>query len=312
MSIDILKFSSREEWLRKRNKDVTATEVSALFGVSPYLSAYKLWIKKKNDIIEHVEETDRMKWGLRLEDAIATGIRHDLGMGGAKVDRYYRDSELRAGASPDWQLIGDDNKIYVLEIKNVDGFAFKRGWKILDDGNVFAPAHIELQLQQQMMLMGCDSGYIGALVGGNDVRILHRTINNDLVEAIKKKIANFWASIEANEPPPIDYGVDYDLIMDIARESDRGEPISASLRVGELVTEYDRLKAVADEAEKQLKAIKGEIMHEVGDHALVHGDGWRLDTKLIGGSDGKTITQDMVGTVTGVRKPYRQFKIVRD
>lgn len=312
MSIEILKFSSREEWLGKRNKDVTATEVSALFGVSPYMSSYKLWLNKKNDIIEHVEETDRMKWGLRLEDAIATGIRHDLGMGGTKVDRYYRDSELRAGASPDWQLIGNDNKIHVLEIKNVDGFAFKRGWKILDDGNVFAPFHIELQLQQQMMLMGCDSGYIGALVGGNDVRILQRTINHDLVEAIKKKITNFWASIEANEPPPIDYGVDYDLIMDIARESDRGEPISASLRVGELVTEYARLKAVADDAEKQIKAIRGEIMHEVGDHALVHGDGWRLDTKLIGGSDGKTITQDMVGTVTGVRKPYRQFKIVRD
>lgn len=69
---------------------------------------------------------------------------------------------------------------------------------------------------------------------------------------------------------------------------------------------------MADETERRIKAIRAEVMHEVGDHALVNGDGFALDTKLIGGSDGKVITPDMVGTVSGVRKPYRQFKIIRD
>lgn len=311
MTIEILNFSNRDQWLEMRGQDVTATEVSVLFGVSPYMSLYQLWHNKKNGVIENIEETERMKWGLRLEDAIAQGIRQDLGVGGSRVGRYYRDTELRAGASPDWQLINHDGSVEVLEIKNVDSFAFKRGWEILDSGEVIAPAHIELQLQQQMMLMGCKSGVIGALVGGNSVQLLRREANAELIEAIKRKIKDFWASIEANEPPAIDYEIDYDLIMEKARESDRGEPINASLRVGELIAEYEGLKAVSDEAERKIKAIRAEIMHEVGDHALVYGDGFKLDTKLTGGASGKLITPDMVGTVSGVRKPYRQFKIVR-
>jgi putative phage-type endonuclease len=310
MSVEILKFSNREDWLELRANDVTATEVSALFGVSPYMSKYQLWHQKKTKTVEGVEETERMKWGTRLEDAIAKGIREDLGLGGSKVDRYYRDTVLKAGASPDWQLLDNDGDVHVLEIKNVDGFAFKRGWKILDDGEVVAPLHIELQLQQQMMLMNCRSGVIGALVGGNNVQILRREANGELIDAIKKKIQNFWASIEANEPPEINFEDDYDLIMDLSRESDKGEPINASLRVCELIAEYNNLKTVADKADKKIKAIKAEILHEVGDHALVHGDGWKLDTKLIGGSDGKAITADMVGTITGIRKPYRQFRII--
>ena len=311
MTVEILSFSNRDQWLEMRGQDVTATEVSVLFGVSPYMSLYQLWHNKKNGVIENIEETERMKWGLRLEDAIAHGIRQDLGVGGARVGRYYRDTELRAGASPDWQLINHDGSVEVLEIKNVDSFAFKSGWEILESGEVIAPAHIELQLQQQMMLMGCKSGVIGALVGGNSVQLLRREANAELIEAIKRKIKDFWASIDANEPPPIDYELGYDLIMEKARESDRGEPINASLRVGELIAEYEELKAVADEAERKIKAIRAEIMHEVGAHAIVYGDGFKLDTKLTGGSAGKLITPDMVGTVSGVRKPYRQFKIIR-
>lgn len=311
MSIEVLSFSGRDKWLEMRAQDVTATEVSVLFGVSPYMSLYQLWQNKKNGVIENIEETERMRWGLRLEDAIAQGIREDLGVGGTRVGRYYRDTELRAGASPDWQLINHDGSIEVLEIKNVDSLAFKRGWKILDSGEVIAPVHIELQLQQQMMLMGCERGVIGALVGGNSVQLLRREANAELINAIKQKIKDFWASVDADEPPPIDYEVDYDLIMDKARESDRGEPINASLRVSELITEFERLKAVADETERRIKAIRAEVMHEIGDHALVHGDGFALDTKLTGGSDGKVITPDMVGTISGARKPYRQFKILR-
>ncbi|NDD54352.1 endonuclease, partial [bacterium] len=39
----IINNTSREEWLNARKHDVTASEVAALFGISPYMSKYELW-----------------------------------------------------------------------------------------------------------------------------------------------------------------------------------------------------------------------------------------------------------------------------
>ena len=164
--IEYFQSLTREEWLERRVDDITSTEISALFGLSPYMTEFELWHNKKNRTVVALEPNDRIKWGTRLEASIAAGIAEDQGWQLSIMSKYMRDTEMWLGSSFDFG-IGDDG---ILEIKNVDALQFREKWTV-DGDNIEAPPHIEMQLQQQLMITGRKYAYIGALVGGNQVKI---------------------------------------------------------------------------------------------------------------------------------------------
>lgn len=71
--------TDKQEWLKKRLDDITSTEVSALFGLSPYSTEFELWHRKKSREVVELASNERMVWGSRLESAIAGGIASDQG-----------------------------------------------------------------------------------------------------------------------------------------------------------------------------------------------------------------------------------------
>ena len=46
MTVQTITPSSKQDWLKARTEDITSTEVSALFGISPYTTAFELWHRK--------------------------------------------------------------------------------------------------------------------------------------------------------------------------------------------------------------------------------------------------------------------------
>ena len=91
--------NNEQEWLALRLEDITSTEVSALFNLSPYQTEFELWHRKKNKEIVTIEANQRMKWGTRLQDSIARGIAEDNGWNVRRMDEYVRIPELRIGSS---------------------------------------------------------------------------------------------------------------------------------------------------------------------------------------------------------------------
>ena len=174
--------SSKEEWLELRKNDITSTEVSALFGMSPYMTEFEVWHRHKNNITSSFKENDRTVWGDRLETAIAKGIAKDNKWNVIPKKEYMRREDIRAGSSFDYAIVdlikNEEGKMIgwtetsLLEIKNVDSLIFKENWIIEDGELVEAPPHIELQLQHQLMVSGIDKGYIGALIGGNKIKVI--------------------------------------------------------------------------------------------------------------------------------------------
>src|SRR3990172_11795006 len=120
MPVETIKPKNEAEWLSLRMKDITSTEISALFGISPYSTEFELWHRKKNKLYVDFEETERMTWGLRLQNAIAKGIAEDQGWKVRRMNEYIRIPELRIGASFDFSIEGKDIEPGILEIKNVD------------------------------------------------------------------------------------------------------------------------------------------------------------------------------------------------
>ena len=146
MTTETIQIESREQWLQERTKDVTSTEVSALYGLSPYKTEFELFHEKRDGLVVNIQSNERMRWGNRLEAAIAHGAAEEMGWQIAKLNVYMRDIDARIGSSFDFEIKSSSQGPGILEIKNVDWLQYQRNW--IDDGagNIEAPEHIELQI----------------------------------------------------------------------------------------------------------------------------------------------------------------------
>lgn len=300
---EIITPKDKEHWLAERAKDLTSTEVSALFNISPYATALEVWHRKKSNYVTTLEENERMKWGNRLEASIANGIAEDNGWTVLPLKDYMRIPELRIGASFDYGIYRMPGILAeLLEIKNVDALQYLEKWGEDDNGNLEAPPHIELQLQHQMLVSGVKSGYIGALVGGNSVNLIKREADPAIQTAILKKTAAFWHSIDHNIEPEPDFEKDSAFIISMMQTSKPGKVFNAkdneeikqlALEDKEAFDEIKRLEGVR-------QTCKAKILTIIGDAEKVIGGPFSSITA-------STVNATEVPAYT--REGYRLFKI---
>ena len=289
--------SSQEQWLEMRTNVVTSTEVSALFNLSPYMTSFELWHQKKSGQIPEFKESDRMKWGSRLESAIAKGVADDNGWKVSPLKSFCEVDDLRLGSSFDFK-VGSPGIEAILEIKNVDSLIFKEGWTKDDDGNIEAPHHIELQVQHQMLVSGINKAYIAALVGGNEVRLLKRDADENIQKAILDKVAGFWKTIDNNEAPEPDFERDAAVIMKLNQYAEPGKIMEPVNEIDSLALEYKEHSDIMKAAEKKRDAVKAHLITLIGDHEKCKGDSYTISAGVVGEAQ-----------VSYTRKAYRNFRI---
>lgn len=324
MNRELLSFTSEAEWLKMREVDLTSTEVSALFGCSPYATVYELFHRKTGQLVVEFESNDRVRWGTRLEAAIAYGVAEDLGLLVEPMKIYARIPELRMGSSFDFKVVGladgftgDEtyrdlyraNPSALMEVKNVDGLQFKRGW--IDDGEMIeAPPHIELQVQHQMEVADAEWVIIAPLVGGNTPRPFYRQRNREYGQMIREKVAEFWAMVDSGKAPAPDYSVDGGTIAALLA-NDNGQTIDMSdnNRLAEVVAEHAKASADYKDAETRKDAAKAEILMIIGESKTVVGTGFKISAGSVKESLGTLIEPSMIGTRVGGRKGYRGMRV---
>lgn len=269
-------FTNEADWLAARKKFITSTEVAALFGAGAFIKTpYELFHLKAGTVQPpEFNENDRIKWGLRLESAIAYGIADDLGLVVEPLKAFMTMPDFGLAASFDFAVVGlvegrEENEARqmfrehgkgVLEIKNIDSLQFKRGW--LDDGETLeAPVQYEFQVQAQMEVSDMGWAILAPLVGGNTPRPMIRIRDRDAGEAIRSKAKEMWQRIAAGNEPSPDFTKDGDIIAQVYRDNDGSAvDLSHDDRLAALCRAYK--KAAADEkAAKEAKdAAKAEIL----------------------------------------------------
>lgn len=294
--MQIIKPKDKKAWIELRVQDITSTEVSALFGLSPYCTKFELWHRKKRGDIVQIEENVRMKWGTRLQDAIAEQIAVDNGWKVRRMDEYIRDEEIRAGASFDFEIESDG----ILEIKNVDNLIYRDNWIEHDDGRIEAPPHIEMQVQHQLLCSGRKYAYIGVLIGGNKDKLIKRTRDEYVIDAIRQSVSDFWLSIENNNPPKPDFVSDASFISKLYgyAEPNKVLDIRGDDKFLTMAQEYKKLGDEIKEREQKRDAIKAQFLTHINDAEKVTGDGFTISAGVVSESE-----------ISYTRSAYRMFKI---
>lgn len=308
----IHEFENEEKWLNLRLDAINSTEISALFDCNPYITDFELFLQKRDRIVKKID-SDFMKFGRALEPVISQHFSEVSGLKVSKFSQYVTQTESKIGSSFDYLIEAGPHEDLqgpgILEIKNVDYFQFKRNWLQNDDGSIEATPYIELQVQHQLEVADMEWCCIAALIGGNKLETIYRKRDRSIGSAIKKKAAEFWAMIERNEAPKIDYSRDSELLIELnGIASDRSLDATEDEKLEELVGFYN----FACEQEKNWTndklEYKAKILQKIGDAGTVIFNSGRLSATMTKASEGKLITQDMVGTRINPRPSFRQFR----
>ena len=266
------------DWHALRRRHVGASEVSILFGAQPdYMPGiFALWQVKAERIPPEPVENERVKWGLLLEDAIAAGAAEREGWDVRPGQYASHPSGLGATLDRIIAAPGPNDTGYegpgVLELKNADWLVHRRQWG--DE----PPLHILLQLQAQLMATGYSWGAVAVLVGGNDLRIYRYRARPALHAEIAKRVAAFWASVRAGEPPEVD-GSDatFRALIQIAPVEDTERDLTDDAEAPDLCAEYLTAQAEAKAAQKRQAEARNRLVEKLaGGWARIPGFGLSL------------------------------------
>jgi predicted phage-related endonuclease len=291
--MQLLHPESREQWLNIRKGYISSTESAALFGMSPYNTAFEIGVlkRKADDATDQdLIGTERTRWGLRLQDAIAMGIAHDHGI---RVDhmglKYAIRDDVRMGSSFDYMIAGFSgvakdpalSEMFarlgpgLLEIKNVDSLVFKRTWPKSEDGDYEAPEHIEIQLQHQLEIMGLPWGCIAVLVGGNTARVIVRERDTKVGGIIVAKVRKFWTDFDNGILPDPLMPTDAGAVIALNQYADPGKLFNGQSdeELLQLTNSYNNWRQDMKNAETESKVVKALILQRIGtaEKALIKG-----------------------------------------
>jgi predicted phage-related endonuclease len=278
--IERILITSDEQWHNDlRRPNVGASQAPALWGLHPYITLGQLYAEKRG--VELPKPSGALlERGHDLEAVVAAKVARENKLWSLEKCRfYYRDPDLRLGASPDYYVIDHDRDgVGVLQIKTVGAWQFKKNWS---DG---APDWITLQTSTEMMLVNATWGAIAALVIGDFEYALHTFAVPRHAAAehkIRAGVADFWRQVDQGIEPVFDFDRDADLIAQIYRTTKEGKIVDlrGDNRVIAVLEELDLLSTRVRDDEKAIKALKAEMREKIKDAEIALVPDWKVTLK---------------------------------
>lgn len=214
-----------------RTKFIGGSDAAAILGVSPWKSAFRLYLEKVGEFKEEItpEKQRVFDRGHRWEPVVAEMVIDELRERGhdvQKVSRNYRYSDVEfpfLQSEIDLELFIDGEGCSV-EIKTVHPFSAKE-WG--EEGSDEIPLHYLAQAMHGLMIVPRRRRCIvAALIGVDDLRIHEIERDEETIAAIRAKEVEFWRRVQERDPPDPTtaedvkwlYGRDAGIVMDADEE----------------------------------------------------------------------------------------------
>ncbi len=262
-------------WHEARRNGLSASEIAAVLGISPWQSPFSLYWSKVNGWDQ--ADAEHLEAGRRMESAIADWAAD-------RIDPHGNLAVLPAGlyAHPErpWQLATPDRvvamrelcgscdaglpmrctcdelpPVAVLEVKHPsswDGFG--------DDGTDDIPVYYRAQLLWQMDVLGVDEGYLGAYAS-HELRIYHLKRDERDLEVMREAGRRFMHRLEVGDVPDVDEHTATAAALKRLHPSLVDEQVQVDAQLAE---GYRRARALAARADAAVKGFEARLREAMG------------------------------------------------
>lgn len=275
-----INIQNEAEWHALRAKNIGGSEVAALFGLSPYLTAYTLWSEKAGKVASTFEENDRTRWGKMLEPLLAAEIGRKLDWKLTPSKVYHLHPTVAGmGATLDFDVQDHQWGPGIVETKVVFDYSdYKRDWS-----DERAPPNYELQVQHQLACTGMEWCAIVVWVAQTATLMpaLIRRPNKDVIAQIEDRVSGFWKSIKADTPPdPTGTDTELGIMRHLwpAREPKKIIEVPDDALTN-ACQQYLHASEQIPGFEREKMASKVKIMHAAGDAELLRVPGYDVNIK---------------------------------
>lgn len=292
-----------------RAAHVGGSEVPALFDVSPWLTHFELWHRKKGNIStpefnaigdDGNPDNERIYWGVRLETAIIEGAKERYGY----TDRPPSDPPLTngkgLGGHPDRRVICPVRGPGIIETKMVD-------WLVRKEWGDEPPLNYLLQGNTYAGLDRVTWFDLVVLVGGNKMERFQYEFRPKLFTETERRVDAFWQSIADNAPPKADYSRDGSALKELySEQSGETADLEGDNRAAIAAAEY--IVAAADEREARARkeTAQAELIEKMADAATGFADGFIIKATKVAAIPDR---EAEAGEIIKGRKSYRRFSI---
>jgi putative phage-type endonuclease len=185
-----------------RSTGIGSSDVAAIVGLNPYATAFSVYAEKMGLAVK--PETEAMRWGKRLQRAIA-----DEWAERNKVEIRWLDKTIRHPqkkhfmATPDAAVVAPNPHPEGLEIKMAN-WRQRDAWG--EENSDQVPPHYLIQAQWQCFVLGWRRCYLAPLFGGNELGSYVVEYDATLGEELGRRCEKFWQEhIVAQKPPEMDW-----------------------------------------------------------------------------------------------------------
>lgn len=298
----------------RRRGTLGASEVAAVLGLDRYRTAGDVYLEKRG-LVDPFTGNAFTEWGERLETIIAEKaadvLADSLIRPASSELPIVHPSEDWASSSPDFFLGRRSDA--VLEIKNV---GLRRAHEWGESETDKAPARVIVQVHWQMWTTGKREAYVGALIGGNDFRLIRLPYDEELVAMMVGRAKPFWFdNVVAGESPEPDGNAAWSEYFDQRFPREERDLLTSSPELDEIAEKLLDVRRQIEVLESEKTLHENRLKAAIGDHAGLVGPWGRVSWKAnsAGNVQWKKVAEAMKAPAELIEsargKPARVFKV---
>jgi putative phage-type endonuclease len=238
--------------LEARKKGIGGSDVAAICGISPWKSAYEVWLDKTSPVGSENPPSAAMEYGIMMEPVIRRWYEKKTGRRVRVNGMMYQHHEHHFMLA-NLDGIMDDR---ILEIKTARS---SQDWG--EPGSDEIPAYYRTQVEHYLMVTGLPMADVVVSFAGSIPMIYEVEADLELQAALLEQEKEFWLSVLTNTPPlPVTLS---DMMKAFPRSLAKSITASADLEatITMLRNIQGRIKAFAQMEEE----LKTQLMGEMGE-----------------------------------------------
>jgi putative phage-type endonuclease len=254
---------------------ITATEIAAVVGLSPWMSRFTLWHKKAGLPTAPFEPSPEMKWGSRFEDDVAEEF----------AERHPEHPLLHTGTwrhrDRHWQRATPD-RLWGNRLVEIKTAASADEWG--PSGSDIFPVHYRCQITWQQDTLGLhEPAHLAVLILPYDYREYVVEYDPDDARILREAAERFLDEVRSGNRPPIDGATD--TYRTIRAQADGLKDREVEIPV-DIVARWDAAYAAVAASAADLTQVRGEVLDLLGNAKRAVCDGRRIAYRTV--RDGKT------------------------